>query len=148
MYLPTAGCIQQFFIIAITSNLLNAGTDDSPFLVIDTYYNSYKTELYDRYGDDYTKNKGDIWYYNTTNSPFNGDCITPCEIYNIEFQENGSDGWNFETVFVIAQGDSCSTPIYTVIAADVDVDEWIDENSSDPSQEFYSLNLLNDYCYK
>lgn len=56
-------CLTQIIIMAFTSGLAHAGSDDGAHIEITALGMTPFKELYNRHGDNYYPHKGDIWYY-------------------------------------------------------------------------------------
>ena len=52
-------------------------------------------DLYDRPGDDYMPNKGDLWELSLSG------CIRVPELQSVSIVENGNDGWNIESIMTL-----------------------------------------------
>ena len=118
----------------MTSNILWAGSDQSHKFVA-TYYTDRLTTkewpLYDRPGNDYFQNKGDLWEFSTDTT----DCIHPSDVISLSYRAASKDGWNIETAFTIVSLDDGR---YALLTADVDAYRWIDTDKTD--QREFTLN--------
>ena len=88
-------------------------------------------DLYDRPGNDYTSNKGDLWELSLSSG-----CIKISEIQRVSVIENGNDGWNIESIVTLV---SDSTNIQ-VLTQNFDVNRWID-GDGDASHRQFDLTL-------
>ena len=78
--------------------------------------------LYDRPGDDYQSNKGDLWTISFSSFGFSDSCIRIPEIQRVSIVlPTGNDDWNVETVVTLVSGSSN----LQVITRDLGVNRWI-----------------------
>ena len=75
---PSVGCGTELYVMAFTSGVRNAGSDDSPHMTIElTTHEKKDVTLYDRPGDDMYPNKGDLWEFRISLLHFSTDkCIS------------------------------------------------------------------------
>lgn len=91
-------CLSTLYVMAFTSGLPSAGSD-SPYQ-IQLHYNSGTVRtisLYDRPGDDYLENKGDLWQFSLSG------CITLSAISQVSIVADGTDGWNIGSVVTLVR---------------------------------------------
>ena len=88
-------------------------------------------DLYDRPGDDYMSNKGDLWELNLSG------CIRLSELQKVSIVENGNDGWNIGSIVTLV---SDSTSKIQVLTRNFGVNRWID-GDEDPSRRRFALTL-------
>ena len=106
--------------MAFTSGVSGANSDSSHSIQLQ-YNGVMKTmDLYDRPGDDYLSNKGDLWELSLSG------CIKFPEIQGVSVVENGNDGWNIGSIVTLV---SDSTNIQ-VLTQDFDMNCWIDGDGS------------------
>ena len=74
-------------------------------------------DLYNRPGDDYLLNKGDLWELSLSSG-----CIKLSEVQKVSVVENGNDGWNIGSIVTLVS-DSTNIQVQT---EDFDVNYWID----------------------
>ena len=118
-------CYHSLYILAFTSGLKNAGSDDSAY--VEMRLKSGETRLvrlYNRPGDDYAKYKGDLWKISLSSFGFNDKCITRSDIDNLALVEGGHDGWNIESVVTFLKRSS----YYRLLSRDFNVYRWLDGN--------------------
>ena len=121
---------------AFTSNLKNAGSDNSPKLAMELKNGETKTVvLYDRPGDDMLPNKGDLWTLTIDSFGFEQSCIRKKDIAKVTIKPGGSDGWNIESITTVLRR---AQDEYTVVTADIGVNRWVDGNDK---PEYLSFDL-------
>ena len=81
--------------------------------------------LYNRRGDDYLSNKGDLWKIPISNFDFNDGCVRVPEISGIVITERSSDGWHIESIVTFVKSGSD----YQLLSEDFEVNRWVDRNS-------------------
>lgn len=126
------------YILAFTSGLAYAGTDDRAFVEMRlTTGETKKIQLYDRPGDDYTRYKGDKWSIRLSDFGFSDKCILRGDIVNLALLAGGDDGWNIESVVTYLKHDS----YYRELSRDFEVYRWLDGNNG-PFQARFDLTLV------
>ena len=85
--------------------------------------------LYDRPGDDYLKNKGDLWKIPISDFLFTDKCITVSELQGVAFIERSTNGWHIDSVVTFLKTGSD----YLLYSEDFDANRWIDSDD-DPSR--------------
>ena len=88
--------------------------------------------LYDRPGDDYLSNKGDLWKIPISDFESTDDCITVSELIGIAITERSTDGWHIESVVTFVRSDSD----YQLLSEDFEANRWIDQDSEDSRRRF------------
>ena len=91
--------------MAFTSGIDDAGSDTSHIIEVQTIGQVRNLVLYDRPGDDMQKNKGDLWKIDFSDFHFTDGCITIDEISGVSIVENGSDGWNIDSIVILVKDD-------------------------------------------
>ena len=135
--LPTGQCINYLYVMAYTSNLIDAGSD-FPSRIRLQVNGSASTEILPNLpGDDYSPNRGDIWKFNLTDFFGFTGCITVNDIDNIIILYLSTDGWNIESIVTFA----VVSEYWELTSANFNVFQWIDRNSEDEHREF-TLSLL------
>ena len=118
--------------MAFTSDLKWASSQSSHRIEIQ-YNGGVKTmDLYDRPGDDYMSNKGDLWELSLPTS----GCIRLSDVQKVSIVENGNDGWNIGSIVTLVS-DSRNIQMLT---RDFDVNRWID-GDGDASHRRFVLTL-------
>ena len=132
-------CYQSLYIIAFTSGLKKADSDDRAFVEMRLRNGEISTiRLYDRKGDDYVRYKGDMWQFDLYAFGFNDNCITRSDIVHLALLEGGNDGWNIDSVITLLQRKS----YYRILSRDFHVDHWLDGNDGDLSHLRFDLTLV------
>ena len=98
--------------------------------------------LYNRPGDDYLTNKGDLWSFNFQSS-FGFNCIRISDIDRVSIVENANDGWNIETIVTLV---SDSSNRLQVLTRDFDVNRWIDGDGA-ASHRRFDLSFAGNKLY-
>ena len=115
--------------MGFTSNLWAAGSDTSHGIQIQYNTGAVRTmTLYDRPGDDYKPNKGDLWELSLSG----GHCIKLRDIIRVSIFEKGNDGWNIESIVTLVS-DSSNIDVLT---RDFHVNRWIDGNGASSHKQF------------
>ena len=96
-----------------------------------------KVRLYNRPGDDYAPNKGDLWKISLSSFEFDDYCITRSEIENLALLEGGNDGWNIESVVTFLNRGTH----YHLLSRDFNVYRWLDGDGQ-LSHLRFDLNLV------
>ena len=115
--------------MAFTSGLSDAGSD-SDFSVQNQLNGDVRTSiLYNRPGNDYFPNKGDLWDLSFPLFGFSESCIKISEIERISIVDSGIElhDWNVETIGTVV-GDLSNN--YQVVSNNFDVNRWINGHSS------------------
>ena len=116
LLIVSGSCLSKLYVMAFTSGLSGASSDTSHSVQLQ-YNGAVKTmDLYNRPGDDYLSNKGDLWELSLS------ACIKIPEIQRVSIVENGNDGWNIESIVTLVS-DSSNIQVLT---QDFDVNCWID----------------------
>ena len=118
--------------MAFTSGLSGADSDTSHN--IELQYSGYvrTMTLYDRSGDDYQSNKGDLWEFSLSG------CVTLSAITRVSVAENGNDGWNIESIVTLVRDPSNRIQVLT---RNFGVNRWIDGDDAYSSHRRYDLTL-------
>ena len=98
--------------------------------------------LYNRPGDDYLSNKGDLWSFSFSSS-FGLSCIRISDIDRVSIVESANDGWNIETIVTLV---SDSSSRLQVLTRDFDVYRWIDGDGPASHRRFDLSFAGNSYC--
>ena len=134
------GCATELYVMAFTSTLAYAGTDDLPSLFVKLMTGEEKSlAFYNHVGvDDLTKGKGDLWKFQITNFNFITDtCITKSDITGVTIHNGGDNGWNIESVVTVLHGGLS----FDLLTANMNVNRWIDGNDL-PSELKYDLTCV------
>ena len=98
--------------------------------------------LYNRPGDDYLSNKGDLWSFSFSSS-FGLSCIRISDIDRVSIVESGNDGWNIETIVTLV---SDSSSRLQVLTQDFNVYRWIDGDGA-ASYRRFDLSFAGNKLY-
>ncbi len=126
--------------MAFTSNEDDAGSDGKFYVDLQTRKGQTgKARLYNRPGNDYSKNKGDLWAFDLQSDFGFSDCFCyERDVSNITLTPGGTDGWNIQTIFTILKiGNE-----YTVLSADVNVNKWLDGDRT-ADDLYFKLSMTN-----
>ena len=132
-------CLEKLYIMAFTSNGPHAHSDTSHSVEILARGTTRRKLLYDRSGDDYQLNKGDLWKYNFYDFRFPFACPMIGDIQKVSIVESGNDGWNIDSIVTLVQirGESD----FRMLTQDLDVNRWIDGNRH-PSHRRFDLHKI------
>ena len=130
-------CYQSLYILAFTSDLSQAQSDSSFYVEMRLKTGEARlAELYDREGDDFAWNKGDLWKISLSSFGFTS-CITRSDIAHLGLVEGGDDGWNIESIVTFLKHESS----FLLLSQDFDVYRWLDGDNG-PLQLRFDLTLV------
>lgn len=130
-------CIHSLIVYATTSGDTNAGSDGT-FIISVTYNGQTKQKtLYNRPGNDYQRNDGDLWYYNMDEFGFEG-CVEFGDIQDVRFVADTNNGWKIGDAYITAALKDSGK--YALLAGDYPAEVWVDGNSG---TGYYSVPLRN-----
>ena len=132
-----ADCLDEIYVLAFTSGLSYAGSDDCPKIEIQAGGHIRSLNLPDLPGNEHQKNKGDLWKIEISDFSFPG-CITTRDIEKISIEEDGNDGWNIDSIVTFFKSNPDS---YQLASVDFDENRWID-GDQEVSEERFELNLV------
>ena len=139
----TAHCATEMYVMAFTGDGKYAGSDDSPYLVIDLANGEHAVAQFpDNPGDDMTRNKGDFWRFNLrTDLHLEKSCITKADVSNVIIQNGGNDAWTIASITTIL----ASHRVYTVVTADIWLNWSVDGNpDADRTSPNVRLTIADD----
>ena len=110
----------------------NAGTVAGHAVEVRRPRETRSVRLYDRPGDDYLSNKGDLWKLPISDFQFTDDCITVSSLKGIAITERSTDGWNIESVVTFVRSGSD----YQLFSEDFEANRWIDQDGDVTSRRF------------
>ena len=128
--------------MAFTSDLREADSDTDYSIEIQSNGVVRIFPLYDRSGNDYLKNKGDLWDFMLTSSE---NCMTIAEIERVSVVENGDDDWNIETIVTLVS--DVSSNKYQVLTHDFEINRWISNNYGAPAHRRFNLSFTGKIHY-
>ena len=130
----TDACLDKFYIMAFTSGMDDADTadDDGHAVEIMAAGDVRSLELYNRIGDDYSRNKGDLWKYDIATFDFPSSCVTISDIQRVSIIESSNDAWNIASIVTLVGADGS----FQVLTKDLGVNRWIDGNSEVTQRSF------------
>jgi hypothetical protein len=122
--------------MAFTSGLSDAESDSDFSVQIQLNGDVRDLLLYNRQGNDFLANKGDLWDFLFSSFGFSESCIKISEIERVSIVQSGteSDNWNIETIVTLV-GDLSNN--YQVLTHDFVVNRWIDGNSTHGHFDLY-----------
>ena len=127
-------------VMAFTSGLSNAESDDSPSISIHLKRGQDKEwRLPNLPGDDMATNKGDLWSLSFSNS-YLRRCITKSDISSVIIRAEGNDGWNIRSIVTVLQYDGYNN--YDILSVNFNVNRWIDRDSGDSNHRRFSLTIV------
>lgn len=133
-------CLTKLYVMAYTSDLRYAGSDNSHAIEL-TFMADGQTEvqtvpLYNLPGDDYFKNKGDLWVFDI--SAFSESCVTVGNIESVSIVADSNDGWNIASIVTLVRDAEGKDQLLT---SDFGVNRWIDGDSV-ASAERFELSMI------
>ncbi len=136
---PAGGCVDSLYILAFTSDLDHAGSDKSHEVVMSVKGVVGMTVLPNLPGDDYLKNKGDLWKLSLKNDfHVTYSCVKKGDIDWIEIEEHSNDGWNIASIVTFLRDGS----LYEVATIDFNVNRWIDGDGPQSHKRFRLNKVL------
>lgn len=129
-------CLTLLYIIAFTSGVSGGVSDTSHGVQLQSNGYVRTASLYNRPGDDFYPNKGDLWSINFSSFGFSDSCITIPEIQRVSIVESGNDAWNIESIVTLVRGSSN----LQVLTQDFSVNRWID-GDGDVSHRRFNLSF-------
>ena len=115
--------MSRLYIIAFTSGLSGAGSQSDFSVRIQLNKDVQTVLLYNRPGDDYRENKGDLWDIPFSSFGFSERCISISDIERMSIVGNEhDDDWSIETIVTLV-GDSLDN--YQLLTHDFDVNRWL-----------------------
>lgn len=135
--LHTGSCLTHLYVLAFTSGVGGAGSDDGHSVELRTNTETRSVRLYDRPGDDYYPHKGDLWKISISDFHFNDHCIRIPELRGIALTEHSNDGWHIESVVTFVK----SGYSYQLYSENFEANRWIDGNDHHSRRRF-DLNVL------
>ena len=119
--------------MAFTSGLEYAETDTRSNIQLQYNNGNVQTmTLYDRPGDDFQSNKGDLWEFSLSG------CITLSAITSVSVVENGNDGWNIGSIVTLVRDPADRIQVLT---QNFGVNRWIDGDDAYPAHRRFDLTL-------
>ena len=119
--------------MAFTSDENDAGSDDAQSVEVEINGEVRPMQLPSLPGDDYLRNKGDLWKIDFSNFGFSDTCVTIEEINRVSIIAINTDGWIIDSIatFVIY-----SNGYSRALTQDFDVRRRIDSNMNEFDRRF------------
>ena len=136
--LTSDACLTKLYIMAFTSGLDDAGSDNGHSVQLRANGLTSTVNLYDLPGDDYESNKGDLWKMRISDFHF-ANCITIEDITGIAIVARSDDGWNIDLITTYVGDESGK---FQELSQDFDVYRWIDGNG-DITHRFFDLTIVH-----
>ena len=132
-FVPTE-CLQGLYILTFTSGVRRGGSDHQHSIEVRAAGQTKLIELPDLIGDDYLRDKGDLWKLSFKDDLGFTDCVTLRNLDYITIVDGSTDGWNIDSIvtYVCAKG-HCREATH-----DFDVFQWIDSDG-EPKHERFKL---------
>ena len=134
----STACLQDLYILAFTSGRKNAGSDKAHEIEVRTAGQTRVIKLPNLPGDDYKKDKGDLWKLT-----FRGDlkfyhCVTLKNIEHVAIESGSNDGWHIDSIvtYVGVHGS------FRELTRNFNAFRWIDGNGPASHRRFmlYSVH--------
>ena len=123
-YYIIGSCLANLYVMAFTSGLPSAGSNSRYRIQLVSVQSSGSSvrsiAFYDRPGDDYLSNKGDLWQYSLSG------CLTLSALSSVAIVADGTDGWNIGSVVTLV-GDSVGR--IQVLTRNFGANFWIDTDN-------------------
>ncbi len=130
--------MDSLYILAFTSDLDHAGSDKSHEVAMSVNGIVGSTILPNLPGDDYLKNKGDLWKLGISSHFHFKGCVKKGAIDWIDVVEHSNDGWNIDSIVTFLRDGSS----YEVATIDFNVYRWIDGNGAQSHKRFRLNKVL------
>ena len=130
----TDACLDKFYIMAFTADVTDASAEDNRGHAVEIMAagDVRRMDLYNREGNDYSRNKGDLWKYDIANFDFPSSCVTISNIERVSINESSTDAWNIASIVTLVGADGS----FKVLTKDLNVNRWIDGNGEDTRRSF------------
>ena len=125
--------------IAATGELTHASSTDFPYIELDlTSFEDGEVRFPNNPGADMLQNKADLWTIPISDFRFQASCIWKDNVTDISIRNGGNDGWYINSLLtVLSDGDA-----YVVLSADMNVNRWVDGDSTTAGRLFLDLTLV------
>ena len=121
MFFPTA-CLQSLYLLAFTSGITRGGSEHTHKVEVRAAGQTKLIDLPDLRGDDYLRNKGDLWKLSLKDDLGFIGCVTLRNLDGIAIVADSRDGWNIDSIAsYVCAGGHCREATH-----DFDVFQWID----------------------
>ena len=139
----TDACLDKLYIMAFTSDITDAQSPDSDRHAVEILAAGQVRHLKftNLPGDDYSRNKGDLWEYDIARLDFPFSCLTICKIKKVYIIEGSDDAWNIDSIVTLVGAGGNSQ----VLTQDLDVNRWIEEGENQTRTRF-ELNFAERNC--
>ena len=127
-------CITVLYIMAFTSGIGGANAHESAH-EIELKVNGVrrKGNLPNLVGDDYQKNKGDLWKISVPSFGFGDSCIKKNEVENIALVEDSNDGWHIDSIVTFF---GTSNGQFELASMDINTFRWVDGDQGTSARRF------------
>ena len=126
--------------MAFTSGKRYGGSDEHQGVEISANGETKSTRLPNLPGDDYYKEKGDLWEIPISDFSFSSSCTEISDISNLAIVAINDDGWHIESVATFASDIAGND---TPLSLDLHADRWVDVDNNHPDHARFDLSLLN-----
>ena len=119
--------------MGFTSGVVNAGSDNSPYLFLDliNHEDGY-VKFPNNPGDDYVANKGDLFCISIKDFKFKQSCIKKSDINKVVIHNGGNDGWHIASVVTMLTSGS----YYSLLTVNIGLNDWVDgDGAADDHQK-------------
>ena len=126
--------------MGFTSGVSDSGSDDLKIILIkvDGIERTIARRLPDLPGDDYLKNKGDLWKLSFRQFFGISGCIKVNEVKEIALINYGRDGWNIHSIVTYLVADRFT---YQQSSVDLDVFHWVDDKIANAQKFTLTLTI-------
>ena len=127
-------CITVLYIMAFTSGYIDAQTNASAH-EIELKVNGVrrKGNLPNLVGNDFQKNKGDLWKISVPSFGFGDSCIKKNEVENIALVEDSNDGWHIDSIVTFF---GTSNGQFELASMDINTFRWVDGDQGTSARRF------------
>ena len=126
-------CLKYLYILAFTSGKKNAGSDDAHKIEVKAAGQTRVLKLPNQKGNDYLKNKGDLWKLTFDDDFHFDECVTLDNLEHIAIVAGGNDGWNIDSIVTYV---GTAESRFMDLTANFNVFRWIDGDSTSSAKRF------------
>lgn len=132
-------CITTLYIMGFSSSALGADAPESGHK-IEMKVNGVvrKGNLPNLPGNDFQRNKGDLWKISVPSFGFSDSCIRKSEIERIALEEDNNDGWHIDSIVTFV---GTANGQFELATMDMNSFRWVDGNAGTAARRFV-LTLL------
>ena len=124
--------------MGFTSGVSDGGSDDFKIILIKVDGIERTRRLPNLPGNDYSKNKGDLWKLSFRQFFGISGCIKVNEVKEIALINSGRDGWHIDSIVTYLVADRFT---YQQSSVDLDVFHWVDDKIANAQKLTLTLTI-------